>query len=192
MGAFVRSDVFRALGPVGLALDEGLANASQSGACTVFYGERSPWWLIVKAKGPTGHGSRFIEDPATHKLMRVAQRALAFREEQEKLLGYGTACGVNGGCKHALAKKLGDVTTINLTMLRAGVSGDGGKTWNLNVIPTAAEAGFDVRVPPSRFSRQQRAAAPLMPVCFSCVFSQYFLVIKAVVCALCIFFMWAL
>ena len=34
-------------------------------------------------------------------------------------------------------------------MLRAGVSGDGGRTWALNVIPTTAEAGFDIRVPPS-------------------------------------------
>ena len=40
-----------------------------------------------------------------------------------------------GGCKHSQAKKLGDVTTLNLTMLKAGVTGDGGETWNLNVIP---------------------------------------------------------
>jgi len=26
---------------------------------------------------------------------------------------------------------------------------DGGKTWALNVIPTEAEAGFDVRIPPT-------------------------------------------
>ncbi len=51
------------------------------------------------------------------------------------------------GCKHAQAKKLGDVTTVNLTMLRAGVSLDGGKTFSLNVIPTAAEAGLDCRIP---------------------------------------------
>lgn len=40
-----------------------------------------------------------------------------------------------GGCKHSQAKKLGDVTTLNLTMLKAGVTGDGGETWNLNCIP---------------------------------------------------------
>ena len=45
-------------------------------------------------------------------------------------------------------KKLGDVTTLNLTMLRTGVSNDNGKTFCLNVIPTEAEAGFDVRITP--------------------------------------------
>lgn len=40
------------------------------------------------------------------------------------------------------AKCAGDVTTINLTMLKAGVTGDNGKTWALNVIPTEAEAGM--------------------------------------------------
>lgn len=54
-----------------------------------------------------------------------------------------------GGCAHCNAKKLGDVTTLNLTMLKAGVSSDGGATWALNVIPNECEAGFDIRIPPS-------------------------------------------
>ena len=39
------------------------------------------------------------------KIVAVAQKALEFRQEQEKTLGYGG----NGheGCKHAQAKKLG-------------------------------------------------------------------------------------
>lgn len=32
-------------------------------------------------------------------------------------------------------------------MLRAGVSSDGGETYAINVIPTEAQAGFDIRVP---------------------------------------------
>jgi aminoacylase len=44
------------------ALDEGLANVED--AYTVFFGERTPWWVIVDAKGPTGHGSRFIKGTA--------------------------------------------------------------------------------------------------------------------------------
>ena len=47
------------------------------------------------------------------------------------------------------AKKLGDVTTLNVTMLKGGVSLDGGKTYALNVIPTEFEAGFDVRISPN-------------------------------------------
>ena len=55
----------------------------------------------------------------------------------------------SSGCTHCQAKKLGDVTTLNLTMLSAGVSADGGHTYSLNVIPTKAIAGFDIRVPPT-------------------------------------------
>lgn len=57
---------------------------------------------------------------------------------------------IDDGCKHGDMKKrtLGDVTTINLTHLKSGVSVDGGETYALNVIPTEAIAGFDVRISP--------------------------------------------
>jgi aminoacylase len=45
-------------------------------------------------------------------------------------------------------KKLGDVTSINIKALQSGVSSDGGKTHALNVIPTEAIAGFDIRIAP--------------------------------------------
>jgi len=65
---------------------------------------------------------------------------LAYRKEQFEELQRGMAqCGL----------KLGDVTTVNLTVLKAGVTSDGGKTFSINVIPTMAEAYFDIRVPPS-------------------------------------------
>ena len=80
------------------------------------------------------------------KLIDVANRALEFRKQQECLLGYHGG----GGCSHSIARKLGDVTTINLTYLKAGVSADGGKTYSLNVIPNEAEAGFDIRVHPEQ------------------------------------------
>lgn len=113
---------------------------------------------------------RFIKDTAVQKLMAVCDKALAFRKEQEDALGH------SGGCSHARAKKLGDVTTLNLTMLKAGVAmaggggdddvADGGKggdqkegqqraaqedkqRYALNVIPTEARAGFDVRIDPN-------------------------------------------
>jgi len=45
------------------------------------------WWWgpapPVKATGPTGHGSRFIPNPATHKVVKVINKALEFRAEQE-------------------------------------------------------------------------------------------------------------
>ncbi|RHY32430.1 hypothetical protein DYB32_002580, partial [Aphanomyces invadans] len=164
MGEFLKSKQYQSMLPIALALDEGLANPSNK--FTVFYGERTPWWLYVRAEGPTGHGSRFIQDTATIKLIDICNKvtilgsscisaltrrvehsqALKFREEQEKLLG--TTCG----CKHGEMKKrnLGDVTTVNLTVLRSGVTTDGGKTYALNVIPTEAMAGFDIRVSPNQ------------------------------------------
>ncbi|GBG27573.1 Aminoacylase-1 [Hondaea fermentalgiana] len=143
MGAFVRDGHFdRIIGKVCIALDEGMANDAQDPACTVFYGERMPMWVLVKCEGPTGHGSRFIQNTAVEKLLTMANKAFTLRREQEALLGM-----TGSGCKHCEAKKLGDVLTINLTALQAGVSTDGGKSFSLNVIPTSATAGFDIRVP---------------------------------------------
>uniref|UniRef100_K3X9N4 N-acyl-aliphatic-L-amino acid amidohydrolase n=1 Tax=Globisporangium ultimum (strain ATCC 200006 / CBS 805.95 / DAOM BR144) TaxID=431595 RepID=K3X9N4_GLOUD len=143
MEKFLDSELFQSIQPLAFAFDEGIANPAD--AFTVFYGERVPWWFYVKAEGPTGHGSRFIQNTATSKIIDICNKALAFRDEQEKALGADT------GCKHGdmKKKKLGDVTTLNITVLESGVSTDGGKTHALNVIPTQAIAGFDVRVSPS-------------------------------------------
>jgi aminoacylase len=51
MGQLLASAELGSLQPIGFALDEGLANPRN--AFTVFYGERTPWWLLVRAKGPT-------------------------------------------------------------------------------------------------------------------------------------------
>uniref|UniRef100_K3X9N2 Peptidase M20 dimerisation domain-containing protein n=1 Tax=Globisporangium ultimum (strain ATCC 200006 / CBS 805.95 / DAOM BR144) TaxID=431595 RepID=K3X9N2_GLOUD len=143
MEEFLLHEEFQAIQPIAFAFDEGLANPSN--AFTVFYGERVPWWFYVTAEGPTGHGSRFIKNTATSKIIDICNKALAFREEQENKLS------ADPGCKHGDMKKrkLGDVTTVNITALQSGVSTDGGKTHALNVIPTTAIAGFDVRISPN-------------------------------------------
>ena len=142
------------LDPIGIALDEGLAN--ESNKYTVFHGERAPLWVFIDATGATGHGSRFIKDTATSKLVNLANKALEFRAIEEKKMGYTTTHTEDKGCAHCEAKKLGEVTTLNLTVLQAGVGG--GKTsseypndpfYALNVIPNQARAGFDIRVPPA-------------------------------------------
>jgi len=138
MANWVQTEEFKKLNG-GFALDEGLANPTNK--YTVFYGERSIMWIVVKSTGPTGHGSRFIKQTAMEKLMRAVNRFLEFRAEQLKIFEG------HDGCKHAVEKKLGDVTTLNLTMLNGGVGSAAG--WNLNVIPMEAEAGFDIRIPPS-------------------------------------------
>jgi len=130
--------------PVGVVLDEGLAHPENK--AKLFYGERGVWWLRVMAEGNVGHGSRFIPDTAMSKLIRVVNRLLEFRAEEEARLVAAAHAGHT--CNHGDPLTLGDVTTVNLTMLKGGVTADGGKTWNLNCIPREAEAGFDIRVSP--------------------------------------------
>lgn len=141
MGVLLASQWYTSIGEIALALDEGLA--SEDDAIPAFYGERNPWWIRVKATGNTGHGSRFIEGTAVEMVLQIANRAMAFRKEQKDLL-HG---GLHAGCSHSVAKKtLGDVTSLNLTVLRAGLQAGGHDV--LNVVPATAEAAFDVRISP--------------------------------------------
>lgn len=126
MGAFVNTPEFKALN-VGFALDEGLANPENK--YSVFYAERGVWWVRVKCEGSPGHGSRFIENTAVEKLQKVMDSFLSFRREQEQRLKKNT-------CMH-----LGDVTSVNLTMLSGGVQP--------NVVPQEFTATFDIRIPPT-------------------------------------------
>jgi aminoacylase len=153
MGRLLASDWYHGV-TIDLALDEGLASEDDEWA--VFYGERMPWWVKVTADGNTGHGSRFIEGTAVEQIMGVTQRALAFRQEQKDLLhGRVPIASAHVNCAHSVAAKnarsgkknvLGDVTSLNVTMLRAGVQ-SGGKDV-VNVVPAVAEAAFDIRISP--------------------------------------------
>ncbi|KAF9311829.1 adenylate cyclase [Podila horticola] len=130
MKLLVHHESFKALN-VAFALDEGIA--SPKNALKVFYGERMPWWIKVTATGPTGHGSQFIKETAPSKLLKVIEKFMNLRNEQEKLLEIGLH---HDGKRYTL----GDVTTINLTFLQAGIQ--------FNVIPMEASCGFDIRVSP--------------------------------------------
>lgn len=145
---WIESEEFKQLNVI-WGMDEGIAHPDKNNF-TCFFGERSLWWIKVKANGPTGHASRFIENPATQKLHSVISEFLSFRASQESRLLAGHSHHT-GECSHAQINKLnlGDVITLNLTMLKSGVTNDNGQTYNLNVIPQVAEAGFDIRLPPS-------------------------------------------
>ncbi|KAF9020524.1 adenylate cyclase [Haplosporangium bisporale] len=130
MKLLVHHPEFTALN-VAFALDEGIA--SPKDALKVFYGERMPWWIKITATGPTGHGSQFIKETAPSKLLKVIEKFMNLRNEQEKLLEIGLH---HDGKRYTL----GDVTTINLTFLQAGIQ--------FNVIPMEATCGFDIRVSP--------------------------------------------
>ena len=145
MNILLTSDWFASV-KLELALDEGLANESND--MSIFYGERLPWWVKITAQGNTGHASRFIDGTAVEQLLAVTSKAMEFRKEQKDILH-----GVNqhAGCSHAVAVKkkatLGDVTSMNITMLRSGVQANGEDI--VNVIPPTAEAGFDIRISPN-------------------------------------------
>uniref|UniRef100_A0A8C8Z4R6 Aminoacylase-1 n=1 Tax=Prolemur simus TaxID=1328070 RepID=A0A8C8Z4R6_PROSS len=105
---------------------EGLANPTD--AFTVFYSERSVWWVRVTSTGRPGHGSRFIEDTAAEKLHKVVSSILAFREKERQRLQSNPHL------------KEGAVTSVNLTKLEGGVA--------YNVVPASMSAAFDFRVAP--------------------------------------------
>ena len=78
MAKWVKSPEFAALN-VGFALDEGIA--SESDDVTLFWGERTVWWLKLIARGPTGHASRFIKVCSVwREVMRGAARCCAERD----------------------------------------------------------------------------------------------------------------
>lgn len=144
MAAFLDSDLYKNLPGIALALDEGLA--STTNVFDVFYGERLPWWIEIKATGPTGHGSRFIENTAVEQLLELSQKALKFRQGQRDLLEMTD----HENCTHAVVAKkkrtLGDVTSLNITTLQAGVAV--GDTYAYNVVPSVATCSLDIRISP--------------------------------------------
>ncbi|XP_071817211.1 aminoacylase-1-like [Apostichopus japonicus] len=108
---------------VGFTLDEGLANPEDK--YTVFYGERGSVRLEITCTGDTGHGSRFIENYVGEKMQKIITSAHAFREKEKKRMETENL-------------KLGDVSTLNLTMIQGGVA--------YNVVPMELKAVFDVRL----------------------------------------------
>jgi len=144
MAAFLESTLYKesiATRTIALALDEGLASTTET--FSVFYGERLPWWVEVTAKGTTGHGSRFLEPTAVGQLIELTNKALAFRQGQRDLL-----LGKHENCAHAVAaaKTLGDVTSLNITTLQAGVLS--GSTYAYNCVPPTARCSLDIRIAP--------------------------------------------
>lgn len=133
MGRLVKSRVFRSLN-VGVALDEGLPNPKSQ--FNVYYGERQTWWLFLRVNGDPGHGATIPATTAPLLLHDIIGRALAFRQAQYNRLRSGV--------------DIGDIIGVNVAFLKAGIPNEhtlGG--YAINVIPSEAHAGFDIRVPPT-------------------------------------------
>uniref|UniRef100_A0A8C5I0I0 N-acyl-aliphatic-L-amino acid amidohydrolase n=1 Tax=Gouania willdenowi TaxID=441366 RepID=A0A8C5I0I0_GOUWI len=85
--------------------------------------------ITVHCPGSPGHGSRFVENTAAEKLRQVINSFLDFREKEKHRLNTSECF------------TLGDVTTINMTMVKGGVA--------YNVIPAEMDVSFDLRIPPT-------------------------------------------
>lgn len=101
---FVQSDIFQRMN-VGVVLDEGLASTDDH--YRAFYAERSPWWLVIKAVGPPGHGSKLYDNSAMENLLKSIESIRRFRASQFDLIKAGF-------------KAEGDVVSVNMAFLKAG------------------------------------------------------------------------
>lgn len=132
MGLFSKSLVFQNLN-VGVAMDEGIPNPESK--FSIYYGERRTWWLSIKVTGSPGHGYTIPEQTAASVLHGIVARALYFRNQQFMRIQAGL--------------DIGDAITVNLVYLKSGAPNENSPTgFTMNVIPSVAEAGFDVRVSP--------------------------------------------
>jgi aminoacylase len=128
---FAQSDAFKDMN-VGVLLDEGLASPDDH--YRAFYAERCPWWLVVKAKGAPGHGAKLYDNSAMENLFKSIESVRRFRASQFDLVKQGL-------------KSEGEVVSVNMAFLKAGTPSPTGFVMNLQ--PSEAEAGFDIRVPPT-------------------------------------------
>lgn len=122
MKVFVKSDAFQKMN-VTFVLDEGRASINE--VLSAFYTERTIWDIELIFHGQSGHGSKLIENTSGEKLNYVLGKMMEFR---------------NGELKKVkdLEYPLGNVTTINLTILKGGIQN--------NVIPAELNATFDIRI----------------------------------------------
>lgn len=128
---FAESDIFDEMN-VGIVLDEGLASPGQN--YRAFYAERCPWWLVIKAAGAPGHGAKLYDNTAVENLLKSVESVRRFRASQFDLVKAGL-------------KEEGEVISVNMVFLNGGTPSPTGFVMNLQ--PSEAKAGFDIRVPPT-------------------------------------------
>ncbi|XVE93041.1 hypothetical protein REPUB_Repub01dG0155900 [Reevesia pubescens] len=124
------SDVFKDMN-VDIVLDEGLASPNEN--YRLFYAERTPLWLVIKASGAPGHGAKLYDNSAMENLFKSIESIRRFRASQFDLVKAGL-------------KGEGEVISVNMAFVKAGTPSPTGFVMNLQ--PSEAEAGFDIRIPP--------------------------------------------
>lgn len=86
-----------------------LGVASPDDVYNVYYAERSIWHVHFTLPGHPGHGSLLLKDTAAEKVRVLLDRFIDYRTTQ-----------VNRLAKHP-ELTIGDVTTVNITMMNGGV-----------------------------------------------------------------------
>ncbi|XP_041980233.1 aminoacylase-1-like [Aricia agestis] len=128
MATFVKTDAYRSLN-VGFCIDEG--SGSPGDEIVVYNGAKSIWHIEVTCRGQSGHGSLMFPNTCGEKIRYIIDKFMDLRKEY-------VAKVAASGKPNLLA--LGDVISVNLTMLRGGEQN--------NVIPDKMVASFDLRLPP--------------------------------------------
>lgn len=105
MMKFVETREFQELN-VGFVLDEGQASVSDE--YRVFYADRSPWHVVIRAQGLPGHGSRMFDNGAMENLMKSVEMMMKFRESGFELVKAGLAAN-------------SEVISVNPVFLNAGI-----------------------------------------------------------------------
>jgi len=131
MKTFVKTDDFQQL-RLGMMMDEGLADTANK--FVVYEGERTGMWIKVRVEGgPVGHSSKLPDNTANYRRSKVVSSLKGIRDANSAKLAADSTL------------RLGDVTSVNVTVLQAGITNDGGKTWAYNVIPGDAFMVVDIR-----------------------------------------------
>lgn len=123
MKEFVHKEGFRDLN-CGFAIDEGIAGPDEE--YPLFYGERSVWHVMFHISGTPGHGSLLLKNTAGQKARYLIDKLMDMREQEVKKL------------ENNPEFTIGDVTTINITMMTGGVQS--------NVVPPELMVCFDIRL----------------------------------------------
>ena len=72
----------------------------------MFYAERCPWWLVIKASGAPGHGAKLYDNTAMENLLKSIENVRRFRAAQFDLVKAGL-------------KDEGQVISVNMVFLKA-------------------------------------------------------------------------
>lgn len=124
MDGFCKSEEFKAMN-LAFVLGEGGSIKGESDKLAAYYAERTTWSTEFTFHGESGHASLLFDDTPGEKLNYVVGKLTEYREQEKRKW-------------KDLKLPYGNVTSINLTILKGGVQN--------NVIPAEMSATFDIRV----------------------------------------------